>query len=121
QARQCPPQLAYAFPQLDFRPLLQAVVRDRHTGRPCAEIASAFHAAVASGVVDEIARLSKEHSVTTSVLSGGVFQNEILLNAIFDIVAERAPEIRLLTNQRVPVNDGGISLGQAALALLASK
>jgi len=52
--------------------------------------------------------------VDTVVLSGGVFQNELLLEDFKTLVAGEA--IRIWTNRAVPPNDGGISLGQAAMA-----
>jgi hydrogenase maturation protein HypF len=52
----------------------------------------------------------------TVVLSGGVFQNELLLNDLKSLW-QGAP-LRIWTNHLVPANDGGISLGQAALAAL---
>ena len=50
------------------------------------------------------------------MLSGGVFQNELLLSDLKDLLA---PErLNIWTNHIVPPNDGGISLGQAAMAAL---
>jgi len=48
------------------------------------------------------------------VLSGGVFQNDLLMNDVLEILS--ASSLRVLTNSAVPPNDGGISLGQAAIA-----
>ena len=61
-----------------------------------------------------VAAVRSKHAVDTAVLSGGVFQNHLLLN---DLHA-RCAGLRLWTNHVVPPNDGGISLGQAALAAL---
>ena len=49
------------------------------------------------------------------VLSGGVFQNELLLASIWEQLQQH-PHIRLYINQQVPANDGGICVGQAAIA-----
>ncbi len=108
----------YPFPftgeELDFRPLLCSVAQDRIAGRASAEIARAFQLGIAEGLRDSILALCYRHGLDTAVLSGGVFQNELLLedlNSLFN----RDP-VKLWTNHAVPPNDGGISLGQAALA-----
>lgn len=106
---------AYSFPGLDWRPLLSAVIDDRLAGRDVGEIAAAFHAALACAAVEQIELLCRENEVRTVVFSGGVFQNELLWKLIGDRLSD-LPEIKAITNSAVPVNDGGISLGQAAMA-----
>jgi len=117
-ARTSAPLDAYSFPfadrQLDFRPLLAALVRDRLQGRVPAEIARSFHRGIAHGLRDAVVDLSAEYQSDTVVLSGGVFQNELLLTDFKDATA--ITRLRIWTNHLVPPNDGGISLGQAALA-----
>ncbi|HEX3997843.1 MAG TPA: carbamoyltransferase HypF [Pirellulales bacterium] len=120
QAARVAPQPRYPFSGLDHRPLLQAIVRDRIAGRAVAEIASAFHAAVAAAVVEQVGKIISRHragggEIRTVALSGGVFQNELLLDSVFEQLASMSG-LRVLTNEAVPVNDGGICLGQAALA-----
>ena len=61
--------------------------------------------------------LSQTYAVDTVVLSGGVFQNELLLHDIKLLIGQE--RLRIWTNRSVPPNDGGISLGQAALAAFA--
>jgi hydrogenase maturation protein HypF len=108
----------YAFPangqELDFRPLLNAIVWDRFRNRPASEIARAFQRGIANGLVQVIAQICERSAIDTVVLSGGVFQNELLLEDI-DFVL-RPYRLDIWTNHAVPPNDGGISLGQAALA-----
>jgi hydrogenase maturation protein HypF len=110
----------YPFPflngELDFRPLLQAVAAARWKGRSRETIARAFQRGIARGVAEAVKELGNKHGVNTLVLSGGVFQNELLLEDLKDELGSTAFEI--WTNQAVPANDGGISLGQAALAAL---
>jgi hydrogenase maturation protein HypF len=117
-ARSAPGNQAYAFPfngeELDFRPLLQAVIRDRLRGCEVAEIACAFQRGIAQGLADALKVISRNHGLDTVVLSGGVFQNELLLEDLQSFLAGCGLEI--WTNHAVPPNDGGISLGQAALA-----
>jgi hydrogenase maturation protein HypF len=111
---------SYPFPfvnsELDFRPLLQAVANDRVRGRAPGEIARAFQRAVAHGLADAARELTATHALDTLVCSGGVFQNEMLLEDLKEQLKET--NLQLWTNQAVPANDGGISLGQAALAAL---
>src|SRR6185503_1145883 len=98
-------------------PLLHAVAGDRQRGRDEAEIARAFHAAVAQGVCDAATALSRLNQVDTVVLSGGVFQNGLLSAEVQSLLA--AQRLAVWVNHVVPPNDGGISLGQAAMAALA--
>ena len=108
----------YPFPylggELDFRPLLRGVVEDRARERDVHEIARAFHRGIALGVRDAVKQLCSTHDTETIVLSGGVFQNEMLLSDL-KILLER-DSLVIWTNHAVPANDGGISLGQATLA-----
>ena len=115
QARSCSPQEPYPMPELDHRPLFRAILADRLAGRSPAEIGAAFHAALAGAIATAARAMCSQHGITTVALSGGVFQNELLLDSVCDDLAA-APQIRALTNHQVPAGDGGISLGQAALA-----
>ncbi len=111
-------EAAYPFPfvdrELDFRPLLHAVAEERKRGRSQHEIARSFQRGVAQGLRDAIIALCHDLSTDTVVLSGGVFQNELLLSDMKELLADDA--LQVWTNHSVPPNDGGISLGQAALA-----
>jgi hydrogenase maturation protein HypF len=110
----------YPFPviaqELDFRPLLSAVASDRVHGRSIAEIARSFQRGVAQGLVNVVTQLCHDESADTIVLSGGVFQNEMLLEDLKSLFEPY--QLHIWTNHAVPPNDGGISLGQAALAAL---
>jgi hydrogenase maturation protein HypF len=109
---------AYPFPligdELNFRVLLGAVICDRVSGRSTQEIARAFQRGIAQGLGDALKQLGRAMQIDTVVLSGGVFQNELLLEDLKSLLAD-AP-LTIWTNHAVPANDGGISLGQAALA-----
>ncbi len=117
-ARSAPPGEPYPFPfvgkELDFRPLLRSVVQGRVAGRAPAEIARAFQRGIAEGLRDSILALCHGHGLDTVVLSGGVFQNELLLEDLQALF--KCDPVELWTNHAVPPNDGGISLGQAAVA-----
>ena len=117
-ARGASPTEPYPFPfidnELDFRPLLRAVARDRISGRDAREIARAFHRGIAQGLRDSVRLIAHTHKLDTVVLSGGVFQNELLLEDLKSLLS--GASLQVGTNHAVPPNDGGISLGQAALA-----
>ncbi len=112
----------YPFPMtgrdLDFRPLLAALAQDRRRGRDIAECARAFQDGIACGLCEAIAALCDAHGLDTIVLSGGVFQNVLLTEAMKGRLSGKRLEIWM--NQSVPPNDGGISLGQAAMAAFAA-
>lgn len=117
QARQAAPQAAYMFADLDWRPLLSQIVADRQAGRDPCEIANAFHAALADATIERAMALCRQTGLGRIAFSGGVFQNNLLWARLRERLLQ-FPDIQTLTNSAVPVNDGGISLGQAALAAL---
>ena len=99
---------------MSWRPLWEALFADlRESVRPSV-VAARFHAGLARAVSDLGLELADRHGVRTFVLSGGVFQNRLLL----DTVSARLESAgrRVLLPQRMPANDGGLSLGQAAVA-----
>jgi len=112
---------AYPLPladgELDFRPLLGALALNRRRSRDAAICARAFQRGLAEGLWSAIVSLCEVHALDTVVLSGGVFQNELLLEDLKSLQA--ASKLEIWTNRAVPPNDGGISLGQAALAAFA--
>jgi len=114
---------AYPFPftnhELDFRPLLESVIRDRMQGRSTGEIARAFQRGLARGLYTSIKTVCEEGGIRTVVLSGGVFQNELLLEDLKPLLEKE--RLQIWTNHVVPPNDGGISLGQAAFAAFEQK
>lgn len=109
---------AYPFPfagsELDFGPLLEHVIYDRIRGRSTHEIARAFQRGIATGLHAAVRTICEERGTHTVVLSGGVFQNELLLADLKPLL--ETDKLQVWTNHLVPPNDGGISLGQAALA-----
>jgi len=119
-ARSAPLKDPYPFPfigrELDFRPLIQAVVLDRVRGRDIREIARSFQLGIAQGLRNALNVISRSHGLDTVVLSGGVFQNELLLEDLKSKLTEGEGSLQVWTNHAVPPNDGGVSLGQSALA-----
>jgi hydrogenase maturation protein HypF len=91
-----------------------AAVSDLARGVPTECIAARFHNGVAALIEDACVLLREQHGLTTVALSGGVFQNLLLLRRTITRLENRG--FTVLTHSRVPCNDGGISLGQAVIA-----
>lgn len=96
---------------VDWEPWICGIRDDAQRGRPVVEIAARFHETLAAAIVAVAQRIGIEQIV----LSGGCFQNPLLCQRA--VARLRAAEFRPYWNQRVPPNDGGISVGQAAAGL----
>jgi len=77
-------------------------------------MARRFHDTLAAAAADVCAEVRRESGADRVVLSGGVFQNKLLTEALHDLLTAR--EFRVYTHRLVPPNDGGLALGQAAVA-----
>ncbi|MFM7184841.1 MAG: hypothetical protein ACKO4Z_08745 [Planctomycetota bacterium] len=98
---------------LDWRPIVTGLVGDVTAGRPREAMAAGFHRAIVGLVVDTC-RLLRDRGATGPVgLTGGVFQNAVLVARLID--ALHAAGFEVLTHHAVPPNDGGLALGQAVL------
>ena len=100
--------------EIDPRDTIRALMADMDAGVPRGVVASRFHAAVAFATVEACSRAALLHRTDRIVLSGGVFQNRRLIEAV--AAGLRAAGLRVLVPERLPINDGGISYGQAAVA-----
>ena len=99
---------------LDTVGLVAAVVRQHDRGRPAGELAAVFHESLARAVTAACVELGARHDVGRVAVSGGVFQNALLLGRVEQLL--RARGLDVYSNERVPANDGGVSLGQALVA-----
>jgi hydrogenase maturation protein HypF len=117
-ARAMPSQEPYPFPfdgqTWDYAPMLDAILTDVMAGCDRSLVARCFHETIAQGVLEAAWQLGSSRSCKLVVLSGGVFQNRLLLGLCFDRL--QSAGFTVWFNQLVPTNDGGISFGQAALA-----
>ena len=99
--------------QLDWRPALRAMVSDLVAGRPANEISQRFHGTLVDAASTLVREASRAYDLSTLALSGGCFQNRILVEGLVEgLGAER----RILRHARLPAGDGGLALGQALAA-----
>jgi hydrogenase maturation protein HypF len=101
------------LPRIDFSRAFLGLLDDLERGATAGFVAARFHATVVTAVVAQVGRLHRATGLRDVALSGGVFQNKLLLGAVTRGVA--ALGLRAHMNSKVPSNDGGISLGQAFL------
>jgi hydrogenase maturation protein HypF len=100
-------------------PVLDAVLRDLADGAPVPLVAASLHEAVADMTVDLCRLISRDTGLETVALSGGVFQNRLLLEMIPARLTQAG--FRVLRHVQLPSNDGCVSLGQAAIATAAAR
>jgi hydrogenase maturation protein HypF len=99
---------------IDPRATIRAVLADVEAGVAVGSIASRFHRALAGATVSACAEVARTLGLDTVVLSGGVFQNRRLAEAV--IKGLEAARLRVLLPERLPPGDGAISYGQVAVA-----
>ena len=99
---------------VDPGPIVRSVLDDVARGVPAEEIAGAFHNTVVDFCRDAAVRLAESAGIGTVVLSGGVFQNRLLLRKLTAALEESG--LCVVLHRQVPTNDGGVSLGQAVVA-----
>jgi hydrogenase maturation protein HypF len=100
--------------QLLPQPIIQGVVADYLAGLAPAVISRKFHTTLISAFADICGKLRREERLKKVVLSGGVFQNVLLLEGLKKRLEKM--DFDVITHRLVPTNDGGISLGQAVVA-----
>ncbi|MDJ0707426.1 MAG: carbamoyltransferase HypF [Leptolyngbyaceae cyanobacterium MO_188.B28] len=104
------PSLLYIEP----RPMWQALLEDLRQDTPPPQMAAKFHAGLANAIVAMVNHLPGQAFNHRAALTGGVFQNRLLLERV--TAKLEAQGLTVFTHHSVPANDGGLSLGQAAIA-----
>ncbi|MFI5028549.1 MAG: hypothetical protein ACHQCF_06160 [Solirubrobacterales bacterium] len=99
---------------LDPRETIRVLHADLAAGAPAGTVSARFHNGLAAATAAALAVAAEARGLDTAVLSGGVFQNRLLLER----TAERLRDLglRVLVPEQLPPNDGGIAYGQAAVA-----
>jgi hydrogenase maturation protein HypF len=101
--------------QIDVAPLLEGVISDLNHHVQIPKISAKFHHTIAKMVFEVCANIRENTGINQVVLSGGVWQNLILLNSTIQML--KSDHFIVLTHHQVPTNDGGLALGQAAVAI----
>ncbi len=99
---------------IDYAPLVQAIVEDLNADVEFSVIAARFHQALVEVINQICQRVRDETELNQVVLSGGVWQNVVLLERTIERL--QAEDFEVLWHQHVPANDGGLALGQALIA-----
>ena len=99
---------------LDARETISAISSDLDAGTELAIASARFHNALAAATAEAAAAAAERTGTPIVVLSGGVFQNRLLLERTTTLLRDRG--LRVLVPEALPPNDGGISYGQAAVA-----
>jgi hydrogenase maturation protein HypF len=99
---------------LDPRPMWGPLLSDLANGVPAPIVAARFHRGLAEGIAEVVGKLAERRSFDTVALSGGCFQNTVLFGEVSRLL--QAQSLTVLSHASVPANDGGLALGQAAVA-----
>jgi len=99
---------------VDMKPAVVSLLSDVRAGVPAPVISSRFHDGLAHMISEACTKISRETAIKQVVLSGGVWQNITLLRRTLSLLGKDGFEVYI--HRAMPANDGGLSLGQAAIA-----
>jgi hydrogenase maturation protein HypF len=100
--------------EIDPTPIWQGLISGLGAGTPVSRLSARFHNSVVNLCVTLCVNLRAQTSINKIALSGGVFQNKYLMEKT--TAALQKQNFTVLLHQRIPTNDGGISIGQAVIA-----
>jgi hydrogenase maturation protein HypF len=99
---------------IDPTEMIRGIVHDLIEGAPTSKISGKFHQTISRIIVETCETIRSKEKLNRVVLSGGVFQNILLLSLVTEGLKRSG--FAVYTHHLVPTNDGGISLGQAVVA-----
>lgn len=109
---------SYSFEILEniisFRKMFLEIIDNLENGISQKIISTKFHNTIIRVIFEISMKLKNEYNINKVVLSGGVFQNRLLTEGVLDILERN--DFEVYTHSKVPANDGGIALGQLAIA-----
>jgi len=100
--------------QLDLRKMIRQLIANIQEGQTAEVISAKFHNTIAIALLAMAKQARESTKLDTVALSGGVFCNRYLTNRLIKLLRKNG--FRVLFNREIPANDGGISIGQAAIA-----
>jgi hydrogenase maturation protein HypF len=100
--------------QIDLRKMIKQIIADIHKRVDNGIISAKFHNTIAAALLETAKEARTSKNLDTVALSGGVFCNRYLMNRLVKLLKEN--DFCVLFNREFPSNDGGISIGQAAIA-----
>jgi hydrogenase maturation protein HypF len=100
--------------QVQVRGVVEALIKDVMSGVPAPKISARFHNGLAESVRETVKKISGDTGIRSVFLSGGVWQNITLLRRTLSLL--QSDGFVVYIHREVPTNDGGLSLGQAAIA-----
>ena len=103
---------------IDLRLMVRGIVEDLEAGVPAAVIAARFHDTLVEATALAVESAADLHGEAPVAMSGGCFQNPRLTESL---IARLSPRLPVYINRQVPPGDGGIALGQAAIAAAIAK
>ncbi len=107
-------EFSASLPVISARPAIEQLIADVLAGVPLPKISARFHNGVAEMVKATCLHLSDQYDLSEVALSGGVWQNMFLLRKTLALLEKEGFTVYL--HSQVPTNDGGLALGQAAIA-----
>ena len=99
---------------IDFSPMIRAIVEDRHREVSAPVIGRRFHNTLVEVIAEVCSKICQESGVDRIVLSGGCFMNALLTLEVSERLTEQGYFV--YRQSRIPTNDGGLALGQLAIA-----
>jgi hydrogenase maturation protein HypF len=105
--------------EISFKPMIREIIAHLKDRRDTGMISAMFHNTIAYAAAETCVKIRCNEGINKVVFSGGVFQNDLLLNLIEKELHAR--NFETYSHSYVPPNDGGISLGQAAVAVARSR
>ncbi len=99
---------------ISFEDTIREIVEDIKEGIPVANISAKFHNTIINVVLGVVSMIRKETGLDKVVLSGGTFQNRYILQNVEAILTLEG--FKVYSQASIPSNDGGVALGQIAIA-----